>query len=133
MRRSAGIVSSRSRVPYLKRKKRNPYRITLLSVCPSVRPSVKTLFLRNAWRLTSQAVTAVARPPTSAPPRGRAAHHSCALSAEPIQNSICSASGQNCRRARSILISAWGRAVRDGRIRTNAITRLLLVYGVYDF
>ncbi|GBP62329.1 hypothetical protein EVAR_48502_1 [Eumeta japonica] len=36
-------------VPYLKRKKRNPYRITLLSVCPSVRPSVKTLFLRNAW------------------------------------------------------------------------------------
>ncbi|GBP55583.1 hypothetical protein EVAR_35817_1 [Eumeta japonica] len=37
------------RVPYLKRKKRNPYRITLLSVCPSVRPSVKTLFLRNAW------------------------------------------------------------------------------------
>ncbi|GBP63056.1 Lipase 3 [Eumeta japonica] len=28
-------------VPYLKRKKRNPYRITLLSVCPSVRPSVR--------------------------------------------------------------------------------------------
>ncbi|GBP10767.1 hypothetical protein EVAR_6318_1 [Eumeta japonica] len=31
---------SGGRVPYLKRKKRNPYRITLLSVCPSVRPSV---------------------------------------------------------------------------------------------
>ncbi|GBP80398.1 hypothetical protein EVAR_44632_1 [Eumeta japonica] len=39
------------RVPYLKRKKRNPYRITLLSVCPSVRPSVKTLFLRNGDRI----------------------------------------------------------------------------------
>ncbi|GBP56290.1 E3 ubiquitin-protein ligase HECW2, partial [Eumeta japonica] len=42
------------RVPYLKRKKRNPYRITLLSVCPSVRPSVKTLFLRNAWRYEAE-------------------------------------------------------------------------------
>ncbi|GBP79692.1 hypothetical protein EVAR_55828_1 [Eumeta japonica] len=41
-------------VPYLKRKKRNPYRITLLSVCPSVRPSVKTLFLRNAWRYEAE-------------------------------------------------------------------------------
>ncbi|GBP33412.1 PDZ domain-containing protein 2 [Eumeta japonica] len=43
-----------SQVPYLKRKKRNPYRITLLSVCPSVRPSVKTLFLRNAWRYEAE-------------------------------------------------------------------------------
>ncbi|GBP79626.1 hypothetical protein EVAR_45582_1 [Eumeta japonica] len=42
IRRSPGLLTPR--VPYLKRKKRNPYRITLLSVCPSVRPSVKTLF-----------------------------------------------------------------------------------------
>ncbi|GBP18295.1 hypothetical protein EVAR_9139_1 [Eumeta japonica] len=51
--RSLTPFLKRSRVPYLKRKKRNPYRITLLSVCPSVRPSVKTLFLRNARRRVS--------------------------------------------------------------------------------
>ncbi|GBP90543.1 hypothetical protein EVAR_65254_1 [Eumeta japonica] len=64
------------RVPYLKRKKRNPYRITLLSVCPSVRPSVKTLFLRNAWRATVAALGGGARrrrrrrPPTASRLKG---------------------------------------------------------------
>ncbi|GBP44812.1 hypothetical protein EVAR_75680_1 [Eumeta japonica] len=48
-----GPIFQRLKVPYLKRKKRNPYMITLLSVCPSVRPSVKTLFLRNAWRFVA--------------------------------------------------------------------------------
>ncbi|GBP86830.1 Kynurenine 3-monooxygenase [Eumeta japonica] len=39
-----------SMVPYFKRKKRNPHRITLLSV----RLSVETLFLRNAWRYQAE-------------------------------------------------------------------------------